>query len=448
MARRRRIAYIGSSYKFVHQSIRDFLLTGRMDDTDIVLYDINPDPLQIEYDVISRMIKQKAGKLTVRKARSRAEAIDGADYVVTSVLVGGMDVAEKEDLVCQKFGIRHTVGDTVGPMCTARCLRMVPLLLDIARDMERYCPGVPMLNVSNPMAVLTNAVNRNSSIKCVGICHGTHFRQATIAEAYGVQRQEVSLNVVGVNHLGFIDKVSIKGHGANVQEVAEAITRLARTGHADVAGYQDTDQWANIFARRFGLIPNNGDHHFAEFFHWFLLPHAFQDGKNVYDLDEALHSPDGRRKRAKEFRDTVSKWAYGNDPIPDMDIYSSEHIHDIVFAFEGIHGDLIQRELHLNVTNGRAVPNLPSDANLELTCHISAAGIHPVMNDPLPPFTLGLLTGLVCLNQLSEQAAVNHDKKAFLQALHLDPLVSDFRTIPDLADALWEINEPLMTPVK
>ena len=117
---RRRIAYIGSSYKFVHQSIRDYILSGRMDDTDVVLYDINPDPLQIEHDVIARMIKQGRSGITVRKARSRAEALDGADYVVTSLLVGGMDLAEKEDLICQKYGIRHTVGDTVGPMCTAR----------------------------------------------------------------------------------------------------------------------------------------------------------------------------------------------------------------------------------------------------------------------------------------------------------------------------------------
>lgn len=445
---RRRIAYIGSSFKFVHQSIRDFILTGRMDDTDIVLYDIDPDPLKLEHDVIARMIKQGKSGITVRMARSRAEALEGADYVVVSVLVGGMEVAEKEDLLCQQHGVRHTVGDTVGPMCTARCLRMVPLMLDIARDMERICPRAPMLNVTNPMAVLTNAVNRHTAIRCIGICHGTHFRQATIAEAYNVARTDVSVNVVGVNHLGFIDQVRIKGERKDPHEVAEAITELAKRGHADVAGYQDTDEWANQFARRFGLIPNNGDHHFIEFFHWFLNPHAFKDGKNVYGLDHALHSPAGRRKRTKWFRDTVSAWAYGPDPIPDMDKYSSEHIHDIIFGLEGMHGDLILRELHLNVLNGRAVPNLPAEANLELTCHLSAAGVHAVQNEPLPPFTLGLLMPLVSLNLLSEQAAVNRDRKAFLQALHLDPLISDFRSIPQLADALWAINEPLMTPVK
>jgi alpha-galactosidase len=446
--RRRKIAYIGASYKFVHQSVRDFLLFGGMDDTDLALYDIDPETLRIERDVIRRMIRQRKGGLTVTACKSRRQALEGADYVVVSVLVGGMGVAEREDQICQAHGIRHTVGDTVGPMCTARCLRMVPLLLDIAADMERFCPGAPMLSVTNPMAVLTNAVNRRTRIRCIGICHGTHFRQQQIAEAYGVDRAAVSLNVVGVNHLGFIDRVSIGGRDLDTAAVARKITALAAKGHADVAGYQDTDQWANLFARRHGVIPNNGDHHFTEFFRWFLTPAAFRGGKNVYGLDSALHNPDARRKTRIWYRDTISNWAHGKKPIPDMEKFSSEHLHDIIFGLEGRFGDRIQRELHLNVTNGRAVPNLPADANLELTCHCGADGCRPVDNAPLPPFLLGILMPLVCANLLSEKAAAERDFTAFQEALTLDPLVTDFRSIPKLAKALWDVNVPYRKPVK
>jgi alpha-galactosidase len=446
--KRRRIGYIGSSYKFVHQSVRDYLHTGAMDETDVVLYDINPDPLQIEFDVINRMIKQCKSGMTVKKAASRAEAMEGADYVVCSLLVGGMDIAEKEDLICQKYGIRHTVGDTIGPMCTARCLRMVPLLVDIAHDMEKHCPNARMLSVTNPMSVLTNSVNRNSKIDCIGICHGTHHRLLTIAEVYGVPASEVIVNCIGVNHLSFVDKVRIKGVEQDVRQVAETISEAAKKGHADIAGYQDTDEWANTFARRYGVIPNNGDHHFIEFFHWFLTPNAFKNGKNVYGLDGLLHSADARRKNNVKLRELISSWAYGPEPVPNMNSYGGEHLHDIILALEGVHGDKVWRTLHLNLTNGRSVPNLPAEANLELTCHASAYGMRPVMNDPLPPFTLGILTPLVCVNLLAEKAAVNRDKKAFVEAITLDPLVSDFRTVPQLAEELWAVNEPLMTPRK
>ena len=448
MKRRRKIAYIGASYKFVHQSIRDFLLFEEMNDTDIALYDIDPATLRLERDVIRRMIRQRKGGLTVTACKSRRQALEGADYVVVSLLVGGMDVAEQEDRICQKHGIRHTVGDTTGPMCTSRCLRMVPLLLDIAHDMERYCPGAPLLTVTNPMAVLTNAVNRNTRVKAVGICHGTHFRQETIAKAYGVDYNEVSLNLVGVNHLGFIDKVSVQGRSQDVRAVARKFAALVRAGHADIAGYQDTDQWANLFAKRHGVIPNNGDHHFVEFFPWFLAPHAFRDGKNTYGLDEALHNPEARRRTRLWYRDTVSTWAYGRKPIPDMDKFSCERLHEIIFGLEGRFGDRILRERHLNVTNGHAVPNLPAEANLELTCFIAADGVRPVNNEPLRPFLLGILAPLVCLNLLSEKAAVEKDFAAFQEALTLDPLVSDFRSIPTLAKELWEVNRRWWKPVK
>jgi len=404
--------------------------------------------LRIERDVIRRMIRQRKGGLTVTACKSRRQALEGADYAIVSVLIGGMDAAEQEDLICRKHGIRHTVGDTTGPMCTARCLRMVPLMLDIARDMERYCPGAPMLTVTNPMSVLTNSVNRHTHVNAIGICHGTHARQDTIAKAYGVERQDVSLNVVGVNHLAFIDKVRIQGREHDVGAVARKISALARQGHADVAGYQDTDVWANRFAKRHGVIPNNGDHHFAEFFHWFLGPQAFRNGTNVYDLDGALHNPAARRKTHKWFRDTIHSWAYGRKPVPDMDTFSTEHLHDIILGLEGRFGDRIQRELHLNVTNGSAVPNLPAEANLELTCFLAADGARPVNNKPLSPFLLGILMPLVCRNLLSEKAAVEKDFDAFQEALTLDPLVSDFRTIPTLAKELWTLNRRWWNPVK
>jgi alpha-galactosidase/6-phospho-beta-glucosidase family protein len=295
------------------------------------------------------------------------------------------------------------------------------------------------------MAVLTSSVNRHSSIQCIGICHGTHARQKLIAESYGIDRSDVSLNLVGVNHLGFIDTVRIKEKEIPIQEVMTKIEEKARIGHYDEAGgYQDTDNWSIEFAKRFNVIPNNGDKHFCEFFQWFLTKGTFEEGKSIYGLDKTLHSADYRRENAKWFRDTVSGWAYApeGEMIPDMDKYSSEHLHDIIFGIEGIHGDIIQRELHLNVTNNGSVPNLPEQANLELTCFMSAKGAIPVKNKPIPAFTHGIISRHVAQNFLAEKAAVQKDKQAFLEALHLDPLVIDFRHIPEIAKELWAVNEP------
>ncbi len=452
----RKVAFIGTSFKFVHQCVRDMIIARKLSNTDkfenseIWLYDLDKDCMKLEYDVITRMAKENDSKIKVFMAKSRAEALDGADYVVVSVLIGGMDAAEEEDLICQEFGIKHTVGDTVGPMCTARCLRMVPLMLDIAFDMEKYCPNAPMLSVTNPMAVLTNAVNTFSNIECVGICHGTESQVKQIANYYKVKRNDVCVDVVGVNHLGFINRVEIQGKEIPMEQLVKDIEKSLKEGYVDSAtGTVDQSDNAFDFFKLTKLMPNNGDHHFVEFFSWFLSKGAFQNGKNIYGIDKKLHSPSDRRKRRQWFQDVVSSWAYAPEGqlIPDMHKYSNENIVDIISGYENT-GYVNSSELHLNMTNNGAVPNLPADANLELTCHMTPRGMQPIAFEPLSPYALGVLMPLVCLNQLSMKAAVEKDKQAFLEALLLDPLLQEFHTVTKLADKLWAVNEKLWTPIK
>lgn len=454
--KRRKIAFIGASFKFVHQGVRDFIIapklagTTHLENTDVYLYDIDPAPMKLEYDVISRMIRENNSGVRVFTTKSRQEALDGADYVVVSVLVGGMDAAEQEDLICQEYGIRHTVGDTIGPMCVSRCLRMVPLMLDIACDMQKHCPNAPMLSVTNPMAVLTHAVNKYTKTQCIGICHGTEGQVQQIAKVYGVKRNEVCVDVVGVNHFGLITRVEIQGRTVPMDELIGKIREALKKGYVDPAtGGVDESEQAFEFFRMTKLLPNNGDHHFIEFLPFFLAKHAFKDGKNVYGMDKRLHSAPDRRKRHQWFHDTVAGWAYApaDKPIPDMTKFSSENIIDIVSGFEN-KGFVNSSELHLNMTNGGAVPNLPADCNLELTCHMTPRGMQPVQMEPLPPYALGITLPKVCQNQLALKASVDKDKQAFLEALLLDPLLQEFNTVEQLADRLWKVNEKYWTPVK
>lgn len=453
---RRKIAFIGASFKFVHQCVRDFIIAPKLvnnhnfENTDVWLYDLDKDCLKVEFDVISRMIRENNSKIRVFIANSRQQVLENADYVVVSVLVGGMDVAEAEDKICQEFGIRQTVGDTVGPMCTARCLRMVPLMLDIAHDMEKYCPKAPFLTVTNPMTVLTNAINTHTKIKAIGICHGTEAQVRQIAKRYNVPRNQVCVDVVGVNHLGFITRVEIKGDEIPMDDLILKMKESLKAGYIDSAtGHADISSWAYEFFRLTKCLPNNGDNHFCEFFPWFLSKGAFASGKNSYGLDSQLHDPNARRKRRQWFYDTVAGWAYApaDQLIPDMHQFSSENIIDIISGLEN-RGFVNASELHLNMTNGGAVPNLPADANLELTCHITPRGMQPIQFKPVSPYLLGVLTPLICMNQLTLKAAVEKDKQSFIEALLLDPLLQEFHTVEKLADKLWAINEKYWTPVK
>ncbi len=448
-ATRRKIGFVGASYLFVPTTVRDMLLNGNLDDSDLYMYDIDPDPVKVVMDVTERMVKQRGANIRIFKAKSRKEALDGADYVVASLLVGGLDVADKEDKLCKRHGIRHTVGDTIGPMSIARILRQAPLLVDIAKDMEKLCPGALLLSPTNPMTGTTTAVNRYTNTDCIGVCHGTHFILRQIAKSYKVKPDDVRVNVVGVNHLAFVDRVWIKDVEKPLKNVVKKVSGTPSGAFQDPAGHIETGSYALTFGGRVGYLPNNGDHHFIEFFPWFLGPHAFnKNKKNRYKFDDALLNIPGRRRNKKRLRKIYSDWAHKVDVIPDMDAYGSDCIQDIILGVEGKVSKMTLKNLHLNVPNGNSVPNLPKEANLEITCKLSKAGVKPVKNPPLDMFRWGLLSRLIAVNELATKAAIEKDKHAFMQALHLDPLVYHFDKIPQLAADLWEINKPHMKPQK
>jgi len=446
---RRKVAFIGASFKFVHQAVQDFIICGALENTDCYLYDIDKEALDLEYDLIAKIIKQLKSEITIHKCGSRKEAIQNADYVVTCLLIGGMDIAEEEDKVCRKYNIHHTVGDTVGPMCASRCLRMAPLMVDIAEDMQKYCPDAYLLSPTNPMSVLTGAVLRYTDIKCIGICHGSFFTKAMIAEAYDSDINDVWVNVVGVNHLGFIDKAVIKGANIPIEEVIEHIVPVVRKGYNDPAGFKDRHMLSLELAQRVGFMPNNGDHHFLEFFPWFLSASGFdENGKSKYNIEDLIHDPDKRRKIKNDKKEEIKKWAYDMDKIPGIDKLSGEHIFDIILGLEGREKEMSINNLHLNIMNADSVPNLPENAILELAVDFKDGRIIAEKNPPLDMYRFGVLAPLIAINNLITDAAVKQDKSLFLKALHLDPLISDFYTIPQLADELWDINTPYFTPQK
>ena len=125
-----------------------------------------------------------------------------------------------------------------------------------------------------------------------------------------------------------------------------------------------------------------------------------------------------------------------------MDKYGGEHIQDIILGLEGKNRMMTLNQLHLNVPQNGAVPNLPRDAVLEINVELSPKGAKPVRNPPLDDYRLGVLIPLIAINELATRAAVEHDRKAFMQALLLDPLLHNFDTVAVLAEELWETNKP------
>jgi alpha-galactosidase len=164
-----KIAFIGAgSFGFTRNLVRDVLTFDRLADATICLMDINPERLQFSQQAVQRIVDEGGYPARVEATLDRTEALEGADYVIVTILAGALDVWRHDIEIPKKYGVDINVGDTRGPSGIFRALRTIPVMLDIARDMERFAPRATMLNYTNPMVMLCRAIQRETSIQMTG----------------------------------------------------------------------------------------------------------------------------------------------------------------------------------------------------------------------------------------------------------------------------------------
>jgi alpha-galactosidase len=170
----------------VKNVVCDLILTGEFENSEVVVVDLLREPMDIVVNACKFIIANRGSGIKVRGTLDREEALKDADFVLVAISVGGFGIWEKDIEICKKYGINHVVGDTIGPAAMIRAFRTIPVMLDIARDVERICPHAWIINVSNPMTTLVKAVSRYTKVKILGLCHGSYEIKERIAAAYGV----------------------------------------------------------------------------------------------------------------------------------------------------------------------------------------------------------------------------------------------------------------------
>ncbi|MFM7677222.1 MAG: alpha-glucosidase/alpha-galactosidase, partial [Roseiflexaceae bacterium] len=194
-----RITFIGAgSIGFTRTLVRDILTFPRLADAELVLMDIDKERLEFAERSVKRIIELGKYPATVKTTLSRAEALQGADVVMVTILAGGVQVWRHDIEIPKQYGIDINVGDTRGPSGIFRALRTIPEMLNIAKDMERYCPNAMMLNYTNPMAMLCRAMQLESNIKLTGLCHSVQGTAEMLARWVGVPYEEIDYVCAGI----------------------------------------------------------------------------------------------------------------------------------------------------------------------------------------------------------------------------------------------------------
>ena len=390
----------------------------------IALVDINRDILEVMYKVGEKMVsKLREGKVRIEKYVDRKKALEGADFVIITIGVGGVEATHVDVNVPRKYGIEQTVGDTVGPGGIMRALRHVPVLLEIAKDMEDLCPEAYMFNYSNPLTPLTRVVLRETKIKAYGLCTGAFGVKGYIADYLKVKPEDVNAYIGGINHLYWITHFTVKGE-SGYPIVEERIAKEGIPKEGDLAIILK-------LYKIYGLIPMPGGRHVAEFFpHLFMHKEAIERYKiplfpkwTIYDY-----------KEREPFERLLKDIASGKRDVRELLKIKGleEEGIGVVNLMEALTLDKRILFPGINVLNTGIIPNLPSWGVVEVPAYVDATGIHPLDVGPLPKGIAGILTQRLAQYEITIDAALTGDKDLVLQALIIDGYVRSIDTAEKL----------------
>ncbi|MHC5054812.1 MAG: family 4 glycosyl hydrolase [Planctomycetota bacterium] len=405
-----KIVFIGAGSQFGATSFVDIMSFEELRECEVVLVDVNPDHLEPVAAYAGKVVEHYGAPTRVTKALDwRSGVLDGADFVVTSFAQGGPAYSgepyRSEICVPRKYGIRQTVGDTVGFGGVFRTMRTAPELVAIGHDMERRCPGAVLVNYVNPMSMLTRILSLACpGVRTYGLCHNIQGGIREIARYVGRTHRELCFDAAGVNHLDWFLRVEYL-------DGRDAYPDLKAAGELE----ENYRRCATKFEllRQFGYWSAEGPGHVAEYVPYFMPREA--DRESVFVRQGEPRPAPGR---------THPRWGPDSDLMHQLDgrkpLALARSCEYGVHIMHAMRTDSVYR-MHLNVMNDGLIENLPADSCVEVCCTADGGGVHPHRVGRMPVELAALCRGMADMQTLASDAFLERDlRKAFL-ACCVDP---------------------------
>lgn len=384
----------------------------------LVLVDLDPAKLATITALARRINEEMGAGLIIESTTDRRAALPGAEFVVTAIAVKRNILWRQDYEIPLKYGFKQVLGENGGPGGVFHTLRNVPLMLAIAHDMEALCPQALLLNYTNPESRICLAVSRYTGIRAVGLCHGIFMGMGTVSHITGVPLDDLDVQAAGLNHFLWMTAAHRKSTGEDLYPlVRERLDTLP-------ADYLPLSVG---LCKRFGMFPFPSDDHVGEYL-GFAWPACLHHG---YDFDGA----DRNNRAAWEH---IERMVAGESPIDEYaQRTSGESAFDIVAAMlTGVPF----RAPAVNIPNGCCIANLPADAVVEVPALVNADGIHGLNMGSLPEPIAALCRTQVAIQSLVVEAAVTGCRDTALQALLLDPVVTDMAAAKACLDELLALQ--------
>jgi alpha-galactosidase len=457
-----KITFIGAgSTVFAKNLLGDILAYPELGNSTIALHDIDAERLSTTKIVAERLAAVRGACPRIETHLDRRAALRGADHVISMFQVGGYRPATVVDFeIPKKYGLRQTIGDTLGIGGIMRGLRTIPVFLGLARDMEDVCPDAWLLNYVNPMAINTMAIQKATNIKNVGLCHSVQGTVEHLSEDIGVPAEEIRYVCAGINHMAFYLTFWRRGETGEAEDLYPHIRRVIDEGRVP----EDNRVRYEMF-KRLGYFVTESSEHFSEYVPWFIK-------RDRPDLLEKFNIPLDEYISRCEFQ--IAGWEFARRQMEHPEEVTEEELQAFLSylrsqklaskkMIEGAIEQILEfdkpkqsleygsgiihsietntrRVVYGNVLNHGLIDNLPQGCAVEVPCLVDANGVQPTKIGALPTHLAALMRTQINVQELTVEAALTGKRDAIYHAAMLDP-----HTAAELdLDQIWHLVDDLI----
>lgn len=437
----KKITFIGAgSFGFTRNLVRDMLTFPAFKDMHISLMDIDEQRLEFIETAVRKIVAEGNYPATVTATTDRAKALEGSDGVVITILSGGVEVFRSDIEIPKKYGVDINVGDTRGPSGIFRFLRTAPDMLDIIKDIEKYCPDAYVLNYTNPMAMLCKYMQEISEVRVTGLCHSVQGTAEMLARWIGAPMDEITYTCAGINHQAFYLDFKWKGKDAYP---------LIRNAVSSNQNIFNEEQVRNEMFLKLDYYITESSGHNSEYNPWFrkrpdLIERyctngtGWNPGEYAYILKEYLRREDLWQK---EITDWLNK--------KELDLArGNEYAAPI---FNALFGDLTMYRFNGNVKNTGLITNLPGNCCVEVPVIASKEGFSPLYVGALPDHLAIMINTSARIEDLAVKGCINKDKRMIFHAILFDPLTSavlSMDEIEQMVNEMFDANKDYLSEYK
>lgn len=421
-----KICFLGAgSTVFAKNVIGDCLYVEALKDATIALLDIDPERLKDSERMVNNLNRTLGGNLKVESylAEDAEKALKHSNYVINAIQVGGYEPCTVIDFeVPKKYGLRQTIGDTLGIGGIFRALRTIPVMLKYCEIIEKVAPDALLLNYTNPMAMVTGAILKATSVKTVGLCHSVQVCAPQLCLMLELPDDNLQWRIAGINHQAWL--LEIKRNGVDLYPEIKRRAELPEYRWKDTVRFE--------IMKRFGYYVTESSEHNAEYVPWFIksrAPHLIEEF-NI-PLDEY----------PKRCIAQIEAWKYLREELTADKPLPHERTHEYAsYILEAIETGK-PYTFGGNVLNYGLITNLPYKCCVEVMCVADRSGITPTYVGDLPIQCAALNRTNINVQELAIEAALTRKKDYIYQAALLDPHTSAELTIDEIVKLCDEMIE-------